>query len=143
MELATLREAVDTVPLNQVLDVLRGTSEPCSPTPWRKTASTRRVADQAALRAFFRASRDLGFAPSELALALTSDAELDKFKRSRELSDAAFGDVTRGALRGAVTDAEEAGALTGVTAVAFRFAIDTAPIATLISMLQGGGLGQG
>ncbi len=143
LELAALREAVDTVPLNQVIEVLRGTSDPCSPTPWRTTASTRRVADQVALRAFFRASCDLGVAPSELALALTSGAELDKFKRSQGLSDAAFDDATRGALRGAVTDAEEAGALTGVTAVALRFAIDKAPIATLISMLQGGGLSQG
>ncbi len=143
LELAALREAVDTVPLNQVLEVLRGTSEPCSPTPWRKTASTRRVADQIALRAFFGVSCDLAVPPSELAQALTSGAELDKFKRAHKLSDAAFADAARGALRRAVTDAEDVGAVTGVTAIALRFTIDNAPIGTLISMLQGGGPGLG
>ncbi len=141
LELIVLREAVDAVPLDQVLDVIRGTSEPCRPTPWRTTASTRRVADQIAVRAIFHASCELGTPPEELVIALASDSDLNDFKRRQRLSDDAFLGVTRRALGGAVTDAEDGGAVTAVTAVALRFGIDNAPIGTLLSMLQGSGLG--
>jgi len=139
LELTVLREGVDVVPFDQVLDVVRGNSRPCRPVPWKRTSSTRRVADQIALIALVRAACAFGTPPEDLAIALSTDSDLRDYKRQHKISDSQFEDVVRRALKGGVSDADKAGDLNGFAATALRFTIGTVPISTLLDMLHGNG----
>jgi AcrR family transcriptional regulator len=116
-------------------------ADPCVTREWRDPGDLEAVLEQVALSAFDGAACELGVSREELVLALRDEESLDAFAAEHGVDR---GDAERAFEDGidrALAEAEEAGALSGLTAALVARAVDAVPPWLLLEALESlGGL---
>jgi hypothetical protein len=111
-------------------------ADPCSERAWRSPDDLESTLEQVVLSALDGAACTLGVPREELVLALRSDASLDAFAREHGISRGDAEQAVRDGLERAVDDAEEAGALSGLTASLVRRVTENLPPRLLLDLLE-------
>jgi hypothetical protein len=111
-------------------------ADPCTTREWRDPGGVPEVLEQVVLSALDGAACDLGVSREELVLAFEDEDSLEDFAAEHgiERSDAERS-VRDGLLR-AVDDAEEAGALSGLTLRLVRGAVERVPPHLVLDLLE-------
>lgn len=111
-------------------------ADPCETREWRSPGGLESALEQVVLSALDGAACTLEVSREELVLALRSDASLDAFADEQGISREDAEGAVRDGLDRAVDDAEEAGALPGVTASLVRRVTENLPPRLLLELLE-------
>lgn len=111
-------------------------ADPCETREWRSPGGLEPALEQVVLSALDGAACTLEVSREELVLALRSDASLDAFADQQSISREDAEEAVRDGLDRAVDDAEEAGALPGVTASLVRRVTENLPPRLLLELLE-------
>lgn len=111
-------------------------ADPCETREWRSPGGLEPALEQVVLSALDGAACTLEVSREELVLALRSDASLDAFADEQGISREDAEEAVRDGLDRAVDDAEEAGALPGVTASLVRRVTENLPPRLLLELLE-------
>lgn len=112
------------------------TQDPCKPRPWREPEGLQEIAQQISLSALDGAACELGVSRETLARALANPQSRARFRRRYGIDDAELAKAIRAGLTRAVTDAEEAGALSPLVAEPLRAALQRIPIDQAIEIIK-------
>jgi hypothetical protein len=107
--------------------------DPCKSRAWRKDAPFQ---DELVRSAFDGAACRLGLPRAQVALALSSDSERKRLIRDHQLSDGAIADAVQAGARRAIDDAQRAGRIGIIEALALRAVVATVPSDQLLSALR-------
>jgi hypothetical protein len=111
-------------------------ADPCVTREWRDPGGASEVLEQVVLSALDGAACDLGVSREELVLAFEDEDSLEAFAAEHGIARAdAERSVHDGLLR-AVDDAEEAGALSGLTLRLVRGAVERVPPHLVLDLLE-------
>ena len=102
-------------------------ADPCATRDWREPGGLEAVLEQVVLSALDGAACDLGVSREDLVLAVRDEESLDAFAEENGISREDAERAVRDGLERAVTDAEEAGALSGFLGALARRAVETVP----------------
>ncbi|MDH5281885.1 MAG: hypothetical protein OEW52_12190 [Thermoleophilia bacterium] len=111
-------------------------ADPCVAREWRDPAGLDTALEQVLLSALDGASCGLGVSREELVLAVRDEVSLDAFAEEHGVSRGDAERAVQDALRRAVDDAEEAGALPGFVASLARRALESVPPWLLLDALE-------
>jgi hypothetical protein len=109
---------------------------PCKPRPWSNPQSLGEIANQFTNSALDGAACKLGVTRETLARALASPAARKRFSERFHITDAKLAAAIRAGLLRAVSDAEEAGALSPILAVPLRETLRRIPLEQAIELVQ-------
>jgi hypothetical protein len=112
------------------------TQDPCKPRPWREPEGLQEIAQQFSLSALDGAACELGVSRETLARALANPASRQRFRRRYGIGDAELARAIRAGLERAVTDAENAGALSPLVAEPLRATLRSIPIDRAIELIK-------
>lgn len=112
------------------------TQDPCKPRPWREPEGLQEIAQQFSLSALDGAACELGVSRETLARALATPSSRERFRKRYGIDDAELARAIRAGLERAVTDAENAGALSPLVAEPLRVALQRIPIDRAIELIQ-------
>lgn len=111
-------------------------ANPCAQRAWRNPGNVQSVIEQIALSGLDGAACKLHVSREELVLALRNDESIDEFAAQHGISRAEAETAVRDGLLRAVSDAREAGALSGFVASLIRRGIETVPPSLLLDALE-------
>jgi hypothetical protein len=111
-------------------------ADPCATREWRNPSGLEQVLEQIALSALDGAACELGVSREELVLALEDDESLDAFAEEHGIAREDAERAVRDGLVRAVDDAEEAGALSELTAGLVRRAVERIPPELVLDVLE-------
>jgi hypothetical protein len=111
-------------------------ANPCRPQLWRDTHGLTDVENRVALSALAGAACTLHVSREDLVLAFANDSRLAQFRRAHHLSDRRLGAAAKAGLLRAIDDAERAGRLNGIEAMAIRFAAQHVPAAQVTGLVR-------
>ncbi len=110
--------------------------DPCEPREWRDPGSLQGVAEQFSLSALDGAACELGVSREALAQALPSEETRERFRQRYGIDDAKFAEAIRAGLLRAVTDAEDADALSPLLGEPLRATVEEIPIEQAIDLIE-------
>ena len=108
-------------------------ADPCRTREWRDPGGLDRVLEQIVLSAH---ACELGASREELVLALEDDESLDAFAEEQGIEREDAERAIRDGLLRAVDDAEEAGALGGLSGALVRAAVERIPPSLVLELLE-------
>jgi hypothetical protein len=111
---------------------------PCKHRPWRNPGNLQQVAEQISLSALDGAACELGVSRETLAQALTTEEARQRFAKRYGIDDAKLAEAIRAGLVRAVTDAEDAGALSPFIAGPLRGFVEDIPLDQAIELVKNG-----
>jgi hypothetical protein len=112
------------------------TQDPCKPRPWRSPEGLEQIAEQFSLSALDGAACKLGVSRETLARALATPQSRERFTRRYGIDDAELARAVRAGLLRAVSDAEEAGALSPILAAPLRAVVRQIPLDQAIELVK-------
>jgi hypothetical protein len=112
------------------------TQDPCKPRPWREPEGLQEIAQQFSLSALDGAACQLGVSRETLARALATPSSRERFRKRYGINDAELAKAVRAGLERAVTDAENAGALSPLVADPLRAALESIPLDRAIEIVE-------
>jgi hypothetical protein len=110
--------------------------DPCQPRAWRNPEGLGQIAEQFSLSALDGAACKLGVSREALARALATEKSREEFVEREGISDAQLATAVRAGLLRAVSDAEEAGALSPVLGVPLRSVLRSIPLDEAIERIN-------
>lgn len=111
-------------------------ADPCAPRDWTEPDGLAEVGEQIVLSALDGAACELGVSREEIVLAFESRATLKEFGREHDVSEEDLEQLVRAGLDRAVTDAEEADAISPRIASLIRTIADNIPLELLPDLLE-------
>jgi hypothetical protein len=111
-------------------------ADPCAPRDWTEPGGLEEVGNQIVLSALDGVACEIGASREEVVLAFESEATLEEFGREHDVSEDDLERLARVGLERAITDAEEAGALSSRLADLTRGLVDRIPAGLLIDLLD-------
>ena len=112
------------------------TRDPCKHRPWSNPQSLSEIANQFSISALDGAACQLGVSRETLARALATPEARERFTKRYGIDDAKLARAIRAGLLRAVTDAEDAGALSPLLAGPLRATIERIPLDQAIELVQ-------
>jgi hypothetical protein len=112
------------------------TQNPCKPRPWRDPGNLQEIAQQFSLSALDGAACQLGVSRETLVQALATKENRDRFVKRYGIDDAKLARAIRAGLLRAVTDAENAGALSPLIGGPLRGTIEDIPLDQAIELIN-------
>jgi hypothetical protein len=112
------------------------TQDPCKPRTWRNPEGLQEIAQQFTLSALDGAACRLGVSRETLARALATPEARERFTERYDIGDAQLAKAVRAGLLRAVTDAEEAGALSPLLAAPLRETLRNIPLDQAIELIN-------
>jgi hypothetical protein len=112
------------------------TQDPCKHRAWHNPQTLAELAQQFSLSALDGAACKLGVSREALARALTTEANRERFRKRYGISDAKLAQAIRAGLLRAVSDAEDAGALSPLIGTPLRAAIEEIPLDQAIELVR-------
>jgi hypothetical protein len=109
---------------------------PCNPRPWTNPQTLGQIANQFTISALDGAACKLGVTREALARALATPEGRERFKQRYGITDAKLAAAIRAGLLRAVSDAEEAGALSPILGVPLRETLRHIPLEEAIELIQ-------
>jgi uncharacterized membrane protein len=110
--------------------------DPCKPRPWSNPRSLGEIANQFSISALDGAACKLGVSRETLARALATPAARKRFGEKYGITDAKLAKAIRAGLLRAVSDAEEAGALSPILAGPLRETLKNIPLEQAIELVK-------
>jgi hypothetical protein len=111
-------------------------ADPCAPRDWSEPEGLEEVGNQIVLSALDGVACEIGASREEVVLAFESEATLEEFGREHDVSEEDLERLARVGLERAITDAEEAGALSPRLADLARGLVDRIPAGLLVDLLD-------
>lgn len=112
------------------------TQDPCKHRPWRNPEGLDQIAEQFSLSALDGAACQLGVSRETLAQALATPEGRERFTKRYGVSDVELAKAIRAGLLRAVSDAEEAGALSPLFGAPVRETIKSIPLDQAIELVN-------
>jgi hypothetical protein len=112
------------------------TQDPCKPREWRNPEGLQEIAQQFSLSALDGAACKLGVSRETLARALATEESRQRFLDRYNIDDAELAQAIRAGLLRAISDAEEAGALSPLLAVPARQLVKSIPLDQAIELVK-------
>jgi hypothetical protein len=112
------------------------TQDPCKHRPWRNPEGLQQIAEQFSLSALDGAACELGVSRETLARALATPEARARFTRRYGIDDAELARAVRAGLLRAVSDAENAGALSPLLAAPLRATLRNIPLDQAIELIN-------
>ena len=112
------------------------TQDPCQQRPWRDPEGLQEIAEQFSLSAMDGAACELGVTRETLAQALATPEGRERFRERFGIDDAKLATAIRAGLLRAVTDAEDAGALSPLLGGPLRTTVEEVPLDQAIELVQ-------
>jgi hypothetical protein len=110
---------------------------PCEPRPWHETGGgLEGLAEEFTLSALDGAACQLGVTREQLARALATKANRERFSKRFHIDDARLSKAIRAGLLRAIDDAEEHGQLNGILAAPLRVTVEHVPLEQGIELVQ-------
>ena len=113
-------------------------ADPCAPRDWTEPDGLAEVGEQIVLSALDGAACELGASREEVVLAFEDEDTLRDFGREHGVSEDELERLARTGLERAITDAENAGALSPRLANVIRSAVERIPPGLLMEILDEG-----
>lgn len=110
--------------------------DPCAPRNWSEPRGVSEVGEQIVLSALDGAACRIGVSREDIVLAFEDQDSLEAFGREHGVTEAELERLARTGLARAVTDAENAGALSPRLANVIRGVVDRIPPGLLIGLLD-------
>jgi hypothetical protein len=110
--------------------------DPCKHRPWSNPEGLQEIANQFSISALDGAACQLGVTRETLARALATPEGRERFKERYGIDDAKLARAIRAGLLRAVSDAEEAGALSPLIAGPLRATIEEIPLDRAIELVN-------
>jgi hypothetical protein len=110
--------------------------DPCQHRPWSNPEGLQEIANQFSISALDGAACQLGVTRETLARALATPEGRERFKERYGIDDAKLARAIRAGLLRAVSDAEEAGALSPLIAGPLRGTIEEIPLDRAIELVN-------
>jgi hypothetical protein len=110
--------------------------DPCKPREWRDPGSLQEIAQQFSLSALDGAACELGVSRETLARALATEESRERFRQRYGIGDVELAKAIRAGLLRAVTDAEEAGALSPLLGGPLRATVEDIPLDQAIELVK-------
>jgi hypothetical protein len=110
--------------------------DPCKHRPWSNPEGLQEIANQFSISALDGAACQLGVTRETLARALATPEGRERFKERYGIDDAKLARAIRAGLLRAVSDAEEAGALSPLIAGPLRSTIEEIPLDRAIELVN-------
>jgi len=110
--------------------------DPCAPRNWSEPRGVSEVGEQIVLSALDGAACRIGVSREDIVLAFEDQGSLEAFGREHGVTEAELERLARTGLARAVTDAENAGALSPRLANVIRGVVDRIPPGLLIGLLD-------
>ena len=111
-------------------------ADPCAPRDWSQPRGVSEVGEQIVLSALDGAACRIGVSREEIVLAFEDQDSLEAFGRKHSVTEAELERLARTGLARAVTDAENAGALSPRLANLIRGVVDQIPPGLLVGLLD-------
>jgi hypothetical protein len=111
-------------------------ADPCAPRDWSEPRGVSEVGEQIVLSALDGAACRIGVSREDIVLAFEDHESLEAFGRKHGVTEAELERLARTGLARAVTDAENAGALSPRLANLIRGVVDRIPPGLLIGLLD-------
>jgi hypothetical protein len=112
------------------------TQDPCKPREWRNPEGLEEIAQQFSLSALDGAACKLGVSRETLARALATEDARQQFLKHYNIDDAELARAIRAGLLRAISDAEEAEALSPLLAVPARTLVKSIPLDQAIELVK-------
>jgi hypothetical protein len=112
------------------------TQDPCKHRPWSNPEGLQEIAQQFSLSALDGAACQLGVTRETLARALATPQARERFRQRYGIDDAKLARAIRAGLLRAVSDAENAGALSPLIAGPLRATVERIPLNQAIELIQ-------
>ncbi len=112
------------------------TQDPCKHRPWTNPETLQEIAQQFSISALDGAACKLGVSRETLAQALTTPEARERFAKQYGIGDAKLAKAIRAGLLRAVSDAEEAGALSPILGGPARVTIENIPLPQAIELVK-------
>ena len=110
---------------------------PCDPRPWHETSGgLEGLAEEFTLSALDGAACQLGVTREQLARALATKENRERFSKRFHIDDEKLAKAIRAGLLRAIDDAEEHGRLNGLIAAPLRAAVKNIPLEQGIELVQ-------
>ena len=132
-----LAAAARVAPVDRILAIVRGDDDPCAAFPWPGSTSQGETLAGIALVGVVDAACQLHVATFDMFSALTSQAELDQLITSSGKSQTEIEDALRTGLNKGLTEAQDAGAMSGVEALILRAVLSQVGILDLLKNFAG------
>jgi hypothetical protein len=113
------------------------TQDPCSHRAWSNPQSLGQIANQFSVSALDGAACQLGVSRETLVQALATPAARERFAKRYGIDDAKLARAIRAGLLRAVTDAEDAGALSPLIGGPLRATVEEIPLDQAIELTKG------
>ena len=110
--------------------------DPCQERPWRDPEGLQQLAEQFSLSALDGAACELGVSRETLARALATPESRERFNRRYDIDDRQLARAVRSGLLRAVSDAEEAGALSPLIGGPLRETLRRVPLEQAIELID-------
>ena len=110
--------------------------DPCAPRDWSEPRGVAEVGEQIVLSALDGAACRIGVSREDIVLAFEDQDSLEAFGREHGVTEAELERLARTGLARAVTDAENAGALSPRLANLIRGVVDQIPPGLLVGLLD-------
>jgi hypothetical protein len=111
-------------------------ADPCAPRDWTKPDDLAEVGEQIVLSALDGAACRIGVSREDVVLAFENEDTLEAFGREYGVSERELERLARAGLQRAISDAEDAGALTPRLAKLIRDVVAAVPPGLLIDLLD-------
>jgi hypothetical protein len=111
-------------------------ADPCVRREWRDPGDLQAVLEQVALSALDGAACELGVSREELVLALRDEEALDAFAAEHGVTRSEAERAVDDGLQRALAEADEAGSLSGLTALLIARAVDAVPPWLILETLE-------
>jgi len=132
-----LAAAARVAPVDRILAIVRGDDDPCAAFPWPGSTSQSETLAGIALVGVVDAACQLHVATFDMFAALTSQAELDQLIASSGKSQTEIEDALRTGLEKGLTEAQDAGAMSGIEALLLRAVLSQVGILDLLKNFAG------
>jgi hypothetical protein len=110
---------------------------PCEPRPWHETGGgLEGLAEEFTLSALDGAACQLGVTREQLARALATKQNRERFSKRFHIDDERLSKAIRAGLLRAIDDAEEHGQLNGILAAPLRVTVEHVPLEQGIELVQ-------
>jgi hypothetical protein len=110
--------------------------DPCEPRPWSDPQSLAEIANQFSNSALDGAACQLGVSRERLARALATEEGRERFEERFDIDDEKLARAVRAGLLRAVTDAEDAGALSPLLGAPLRETLERIPLEQAIELIN-------
>ena len=111
-------------------------ADPCAPQDWSQPEGVAEVGEQIVLAALDGAACRIGVSREDIVLAFEDRDSLEAFGREHGVTEAELERLARTGLERAITDAENAGALSPRLANLIRGVVDQIPPGLLVGLLD-------